>query len=91
MRHFRIAAAAMLLISTCGGCFTYMQDDGEVQISLATTLTLKQIGPKDAERRSEAGIDLPPWMQNPFVKFFIDLIGDDDADITGDEDDTPAE
>lgn len=77
------AVLAAMIVGGAVGCKAYVQDDGKIVMSLATTLTWEQIGPKEIENEATIGFDFEEWAQKPVVEYFIDSDGDGVNDQSG--------
>lgn len=85
MKHFRVIAA-VLICSCLFGCTLVMQDDGTLEAGIATTLTLKQTGPKDVGRESRIGVEFEDWFQDFLIRTFPEYFGiDSDGDGVADQ------
>lgn len=94
LREVVTAGLWMILLAafafTLFGCKAYMQDDAKFEVGFKTMLTFEQIGPKEADRQSEAGIDFQDWAKKPIVEYFIDSDGDGVNDQSGEIEDEAA-
>ena len=75
--------AVMLLGGGLFGCKGYSQDDNTFTITWGTSLVFESVGPKDATKRGEFGMDFQDWIKRPFTKWVFDSDGDGVPDMSG--------
>ncbi len=68
-------ALVVMVLVGMSGCTLVMQDDGTLEAGIATTLTLKQTGPKEVDRESRIGVEFEDWFKDLMVRTFPEYFG----------------